>query len=116
MPAANCLATCSSLVLVLHGTDGLLGPAEGYSVVSIMALIKELTGIAAVGVESEAAGMEIVCSGAVDGIGCGGGGDLGSDFTCLLLVGGQLSRLTEGSLTAGGNLDEVSVCAAEAED
>lgn len=48
MPAANFLATWSSLVMVLHGVAGLFVDAEEYSVVSIIEAINELTGIVTV--------------------------------------------------------------------
>jgi hypothetical protein len=73
MLAANVLATCSSLVLVLQGAGVLFVGVEGYCVVSIMALMKELTGIVAVAVETD---------GAEEGIVCKGDCDTGLGFTC----------------------------------
>ncbi len=77
---------------------------------SIMALIKELTGIVAVGPGLEAVSMEEVCSGAVNVVACGGDGDPDSDFTCLLVAGDHLSRVAERLLTNGDKFSEVSVC------
>jgi hypothetical protein len=65
MPAANFLATWSSLVIVLHDAARLFFGAEGYSVMSIMEVMKEFTGIVAV---AGGAHLSRLCSGDVEGI------------------------------------------------